>query len=270
MKSFFLCLLAGLIMAGNASAQLYLVTEYSLGFSSDILPHQKIGNIPEFMRTVPIHHDDSDIPEENNGPIPPRVKDVARPGFTLLCTLDEMIQLRNKNMAISIGGSIWAYAGPFRDKLSERAYRGLVGSPYRGEGTALTFYLLYNNGIILSPFCYLKIPINNSVSFSTSLRTYSSKIAVSNGWDRYDHYKVYKKFILANYEINEITAGFIKKNNTNLINSAGDTRWFYLSEMRLELCLDRISRVKSTAKNVTVRVGKERTPSVRFQLVHTF
>jgi hypothetical protein len=185
-------------------------------------PVQKLLNVPEEIRHVPIHPDDTYAKEKNNGPIEPKdIKGVTLWGLinpVLVGGLEFKIDRIYLNAAVSVSSPL--ISNRYSDYY-ERNYTNHPGTSERGYGAALTQY-----STSITP---LKIPILiiPKLSAEITIPVYSIEkgslekegiiigygrrrynFSIETGWDRFDKYERNEWFPIEEIIENSVYIGY--------------------------------------------------------------
>ncbi|MFA6170297.1 MAG: hypothetical protein WCW67_07710 [Candidatus Margulisiibacteriota bacterium] len=152
-------------------------------------------NVPEPVRTVPIHPADTKADPDNNGPISQK-DNKTEPLFTF-ASLELGLKIssskKESNEGLTLRTGVGADFGVITGShLNERNYTDAPGTETKDYGAALTYYYLGATGLV-----YPKIFGELSGEYwlaRLQLRTYET--AVNTGWDRYNSLETKDNFIL--------------------------------------------------------------------------
>ena len=159
-----------------------------------------VADVPESIRTVPIHPDDNFVPPGNNGPIP-QTDNRTEPVFDL-CSLEIGVRIgpskernegedqdftQNQGWSLRFGlGADFGTSG-IGAHLNERNYMNAPGTATRGYGAALTYYDIGATPVwaqlVITPKVFVEFDRKYLLARAQML-TYQS--AINTGWDRYD------------------------------------------------------------------------------------
>jgi hypothetical protein len=185
---------------------------------------QKLDNIPEKIRNVPIHSEDS-YAAGNQGPIS---HDSAFPGGTVLLEFGISKRLIGYENNFKVGALLGLdFGGMLRGADHERNYTNSVGSEKRGDGAALTYYSIlpayldkWNSAIRPAILGELELGSNPNRSLVLRYLLYEERLMAETGWDRFNSQDANQRFELARYLVNQLQIGLRFKHD--------DSREFYL------------------------------------------
>jgi hypothetical protein len=197
-----------------------------------------VKNVPEEIRYVPIHSNDSDVPESNNGVIK---EDSAKIHPVLFDMRFLKLGLESKlsdNVYLDVYGDLSVNFSKGKkdlnikddlDRVNERNYRGVnqsssnysnlhqctdpaptptPGTNERGTGTALTYYgLKYDSLFIPGIKADLRFRSgDNEFIIGGGIRQY--KLDIETGWDRYDDLEKYTEYDIGDVQEKSIYLGY--------------------------------------------------------------
>ncbi len=180
--------------------------------------HGTVKDVPENIRSVPIHSDDGYAREENNGPIP---KNSSRlPPLMEFRFLKSGLEIQlDGNKTLDIYGDLSFNTNQYLNcqiDENERNYTNHPGTNKRGHGAALTYWgASYGPGFIPG----IKVDLNfkdekeDTFFIGAGYRKYD--IEAETGWDRHDDLERRKNFELGEIEEKSFYIGW-KTNNEDL------------------------------------------------------
>lgn len=181
-----------------------------LGLRFDILSFRlmpsltdKVSNVPEFIRQVPIHKDDIGAGRIRTIPF-----DSLNPGF--LTTFNPSVgpELNLGRIKIIGGVGLSLPITPRAGKKNSGSTREISqrgNNSARGTGTALVFYSLEKTIRWLHPkwFGELEFGVNKRLAlFGGYAQSYNST-EFRSGWDRYNRLQTFKRYRISEDRINE-------------------------------------------------------------------
>jgi hypothetical protein len=188
----------------EASISLYAGGTLGPKFNFYGLQGDAVASVPESVRTVPIHPDDTYALPSDNGAIASK-DNRAEPIFNLLALeigvkiarLGEgEDRLEKQRLALKVGlGADFGINGGVR--LNERNYTNAPGTATRGYGAALTYY-----DIGAAPLVEQLVVVPKAfgeLDWKTLLireQVVAYETAVNTGWDRYDGLEANKSYTL--------------------------------------------------------------------------
>ncbi|MDD5700240.1 MAG: hypothetical protein PHH00_03580 [Candidatus Nanoarchaeia archaeon] len=202
--------LAGALFFGGlkkADAEAYLYGQANYGLELGLSSVGEIQSIPEYMRYVPIHPDDTYAREEDNGIIEYTEREL--PQFHPVLNAEAGIGLQ--------GGLFDFHAGPKLELIlvssldsafKERNYTNYPGTDIRGYGAALTYYSAFVGNpspfVTLGADARLSLKLFEKESGSSYTKVegfleYSgsfspTRFILKNGWDRFDEHEIDKTY----------------------------------------------------------------------------
>jgi len=190
----------------------FVAVEPSLNFSN---PVDKVSNVPEVVRDVPIHRDDGYVNRANQGPI---AKDSVKTPVLFEIGLAK-VGLETKiteHAYLDVFGNVSLNASSFgAGDENERNYTNAVGTEKRGYGAALTYWRArYGPLFIPGLGAELRIPLNEGkkgteLLLGGTIRRYN--LEAENGWDRWNKHEKYKTYRLGEVTDKTIYTGILIK-----------------------------------------------------------
>lgn len=202
---------AGLLFAPvkKADAGFYFYGSGEFNFSYGT-PIAKITTMPEYIRNVPPHPDDS-IKTTYPGVIADRgelAMSLGSLGFETRIGFG--IKTDYPDFDLKIGPKL-NFEISSSSKIAERNYLNHPGTDIRGEGAALTYYNFAmgreNSSVCIVPGISVKGSIGKYVQLFTEYSADWYEFFVQNGWDRYNRLEVKDAYKIAESINHSITLG---------------------------------------------------------------
>jgi hypothetical protein len=192
----------GFLYVGNKSFGFKPV--FNIGFtgSNGYRPITKVSNLPDEVRFVPIHVDDTYASENDNGPIPDALLKIDGQYIIPFVSAGLGVNLHGIEIEAGIKPKFLSSPNHIASKedkgyVSRRNYTNDPGNPTRGYGAALTYYSLNLKRGCWENFVEGSIPLFKPKSedsyfhprlFGGWSQT-NGKVQVTRGYDRFNYFE---------------------------------------------------------------------------------